>query len=1057
MPFLVNGVVINLKIDSGADVNVMSMDSYQAIAKGKKQPLELSRNSNVQLMDFGGNEIKCAGEVITTIATSDTGNELLEKFHVAASRPQSVLSFETSTRLGVLKMTSTIMEVKAIASFPTMPIEPIRLRIDEEIPPRICIYNNIPAALEPFINDHWDKLERRGVIEPVPDAPRWLSRVDVVPKKDGTHRVIIDMRPANKAIARKYYPMPNPDHLLSRMGDAKYFAKLDLKSAYHHVLLHKDSRYVTAFMTNKGARQFTRLPFGINCAPEIFQQIMDNTFGNLEGVLVYLDDVLIYAVDRETLKKRREIVLAVVKKNRLTLNIEKCVDEATSVEFLGAILSSSGCKPVPERIIGIKNFARPRTYSELREFIGLVNYIAKHLFDISTIMEPMRRLLEGDSKSLKGAKLLENWGQEQEDAFKKTKEAATNNILERGYYDRNHLTKITTDASPVGIAAIITQVDTSIPEQRQTERVIACTSRSLTKTERKYPQTQREALAMMWGIDKSSYYLAGTKFVVVTDHEPLKYIFGNNVHKGLTKRALTRAENYAMRLSQYDFDVETIKSKENRADVLSRCPAILTSRTLKSTAPQCITTGIVGTISASTEEIIRRNPSLTPEELREATRDDPQLQMVIQALQGNHDWDTEIADFVRFRKELLFVDNVLMRGDRMVVPEKLQMKAMVVAHRSHPGMSTTKHLLRKYVWWPRMDRAVEEFVRTCTTCIRLSTSDPPEPMLMSSFPKGPWQNISIDFWSGGDTDTKVLVVADYYSKAIRAEVMKETTSEATIKVLERVFDEWGWPESIKHDNGPQLVSDLFLGWMRSNGVTSLPTTPRNAQENGLVERHMKGITRAFAIAKIEKRRPEEALRQYVCDYNSWPHTVTQLAPRDVLMGRVVKTRFPIIEGTEKHHSFDCIARERDLNFKAKKKASEDRKRKAKPSNIKIGDKVYARNHEKRNKTDPNFAGEKYEVTARSGGRLTLKSMQDGGKKLRKTVDVKLIPTDEHDGSGVPSNDHDNAASSAGGPTVPISPTAAPPMVGRVDTGRPQRKRQPVKQFSLLEAQAEENN
>lgn len=108
-------------------------------------------------------------------------------------------------------------------------------------------------------------------------------------------------------------------------------------------------------------------------------------------------------------------------------------------------------------------------------------------------MEPMRRLLEGDSKSLKGAKLLENRGQEQEEAFKKTKEAATNNILERGYYDRNHLTKITTDASPVGIAAIITQIDTSIPEHLQTERVIACTSRSLTKTERKYPQTQREA------------------------------------------------------------------------------------------------------------------------------------------------------------------------------------------------------------------------------------------------------------------------------------------------------------------------------------------------------------------------------------------------------------------------------------------------------------------------------------------------------------------------------------------------------------------------------------
>lgn len=129
-----------------------------------------------------------------------------------------------------------------------------------------------------------------------------------------------------------------------------------------------------------------------------------------------------------------------------------------------------------------------------------------------------------------------------------------------------------------------------------------------------------------------------------------------------------------------------------------------------------------------------------------------------------------------------------------------------------------------------MDRAVEDFIKTCTTCIKLAMSNPPEPLLMSSFPRGPWENVSIDFWSGGDSEIKVIEVADYYSKAIRAKLMKETTSEATIKVLEKIFDEWGWPQSIKHDNGRQLVSDPFLSWMRANDNKSLPTTPCNAQE-----------------------------------------------------------------------------------------------------------------------------------------------------------------------------------------------------------------------------------
>lgn len=1053
MPFLVNGVNVDLKIDSGADANVISMQNYLAVSNGDIQLPAPAKTSSVQLMDFGGNEIRCAGHVTATIATSKTSQKLLEMFYVATSRPQSVLSFATATKLGVLTIKSTILEIKSSGSFPTMPIEPVRLRIDKEVAPRICIYNNIPAALEPFVNDHWDTLERQGVIEPVPDTPQWLSRVDVVPKKGGAHRIIIDMRPANKAIARKYYPMPNPDQLITKIRGAKYFAKLDMKSAYHHVMLHPDSRYVTAFMTNKGARQFTRLPFGINCAPEIFQQIMDHTFRGLQGVLVYLDDVLIYAPDKKSLEERRKAVMEIVRKNNLTLNQDKCVKEATTVEFLGSMLSENGCMPVPERIDGIGDFSTPRTYAELRQFIGLVNYIAKHLYDVSTTMEPMRRLLDGDARKLKGARLLEEWGAEQHQAFLATKRTVAENILERGYFDFGHLTKITTDASPVGIAAIITQTD----PVTQNERVIACTSRSLTKTERKYPQTQREALAIVWSIDKFSYYLIGSHFTLVTDHEPMKFIFGNGARR-MNKRAMTRAESWAMKLGQYEFDVEVIKSKDNVVDCLSRCPATHTRRALESTTPKCIQIAMVWTITTTPIDMIRRSASLTPEELKEATACDPRLQEVIQAVDGDRDWKT-VAEFSRFQKELRHTDGIIWRGDRTVVPEKLRTKTMVVAHRSHPGMSTTKHLLRKYVWWPGMDRDVEGFIKACSICIKLSSSDPPEPLKMSNFPQGPWQDLAIDFWSGGDSDHKVLVIADYYSKAVRAELMRETTSEATIKALEKVFNEWGWPKSIKHDNGPQLISDEFRGWMISNDIKSLATTPRNAQENGLVERHMKGVTRAFAIAKLEKRQPGEILTQYVSDYNSWPHTVTQLAPRDVLMGRIVKTRFPLSESSMPY-DFSDTARERDRKFKTKKKTDEDKKRRAKISDVKVGDIVYIRNHDRRSKTDPNFLSAKHEVTARSGGRLTLQSLKDNSRKLRKTIDVKKVPENEHDGLGAPSTEQQNgpgmATNQVPATTMVVQPTTAS-LKAQLGTTRPQRERRPPKQFSLLEMTEQTGN
>lgn len=1045
MAFLVNGVITHLKVDSGADANVISLENYNAIAKGDKRLGPPREVGNWKLLDFNGNEIGCAGQVTTTIAASAEGKRLVETFFVATSRSQSVLSYETATKLGVLVMNKTILQLEAGETFPSIPMEPIQLEIDTNVQPRVCVYNSIPAALESFVDEHWDELERQGIIEPLQGAPRWLSRVDVVPKKDGTYRVIIDMRPANKAIRRRYYQMPNPDHTTTRVRFAKRFSKYDFTSAYFHVLLHPASRYITAFMTSKGPRQFTRLPFGINCAPEIFQQVMDHLFGGLPGVIVYLDDLLVFAPDQETLKERCEMVMEVIKENNLTLNEGKCIHDVAEIEFLGAILSESGCKPAPERIDGITNFPKPQTYAQLREFIGLVNYIAKHLYNISTTMEPMRRLLEGNTKELKGARCLDNWSPDQDQAFRATKEQVANNILERGYFDPKHPTSITTDASPVGLAAIVTQNDPKNGE----ERVIACTSRSLTKTERKYPQTQREAKAIAWSIPKFDFYLIGIRFTLITDHEPMKFIFGRNA-RNLNKRALNRAENYALTLSQYEFDVEIIRSKQNMADCLSRCPAPITAADRDKRNNRNNGTAVIGSLTVTDE--IRKGACLSLKEIAEATATDVQLQEVVKALADEIDWK-EIPDFSRFKDELHLADGIIWRLGRAIVPQQLRKKAMGVAHRSHPGMSTTKHLLRKFVWWPMIDRHVEEFIKTCDTCIKLSASDPPEPLVMSSFPEEPWQDIALDFWSGSETDKKVLVIADYHSRAIRAEVLRETTSEATIKALEKVFGEWGWPSTMKHDNGPQLVSNEFLSWLEANGIESRPTTARNAQENGLVERHMKGITRAFAIAKIEKRNAEETLKQYVADYNSWPHSVTRVAPRDVLAGRVVKTRLPLqrMEENDESSNIKAQIRKRDQKFKIKKKTAEDARRRAKFSTLKVGDQVYLRDHEQRNKIDQRFLDTKHEITARSGGRLTLKSLLDNSIKIRKTVDVKLVPENLHDGSGAPKTEPQGMAAK---PTAPLEATKQqdPDHAGST-AGRPLRvKKIPAR--LLLEAQKE---
>lgn len=1000
MPFLINECEVTLKVDSGADVNVIGHDDWLKIsAEGSA---ELTDATTHELRDYNGNKIETLGSCEAEIRCPKSAESLLADFFVTKRRPQPVLSFATAQDLGILKLNHSVQQItlKANMAFPSMPIAPVKLRIDKEVIPKSHVYNNIPASLEKFVEDHWDGLEARGIIEPLVGPTTWLSSVHVVPKKGNEYRVIIDMRIANTAIAREYYPMPNPEKLLVAVIGAIFFTILDFSSAYHHVMLHKESRHVTAFMTARGPRQFTRLPFGINCAPEIFQRIMDDMLRGLSGVVCYLDDILVYGKDLEELRQRTDEVWKRIKANNLTLNEKKCKFEQTEVEFIGSVISKDGIRPTKERISGITDFPRPKTYKELRGFIGLVNYIASHLPGISTTMAPMRELLKGNSKKQKGRDPLPQWTPEQHQSFEDTKRAAAKAIL-RGHYDLNDKIAIKTDASPVGLGAMTLQRD----KNTKKIRVIACASRSLTETEQRYPQTQREALAIVWGIEKFYYYLAGREFTVITDHKPMQFIFGNVDIKS-SKRAMTRSEAWAARLGQFDFAVKVIAGKENEADILSRMPGPETP-SIENCEDDEVGGGYhyidevgAGAILVAPHQLVTVNLTLSYESLRRETRNDPKLQAVIRAINGEKNWDAETKGFTHLRDEMRYIDGVVMRDARIVIPEKLQRSVIATAHRAHPGMSITKNQLRRSVWWPGMDRAVEDFIKSCLVCIQLSKCDAPEPLVMSKYPERPWENVAIDFWSSGAMNEHILVLVDYYSKAIQAAAMNETNTPATIKALERIFHKLGWVTSIKHDNGPQFISNEFKTWMENNRIASHPTTPRNAQENGLVERQMAGIGRAMKIAKLEKKKFTQALEDYVDAYNSWPHSVTGIPPRDLLYGRVVRGELPASEKLfNKYPIMESVARERNEEFKESKKEKTDLKRGAKQSTLAVGDWVHVKLDSQPNKLAPNFSAEAFEIIEKEGGRLTL--IVNGKKRIRKTTDVKLKRQGEHLGTGVP--------------------------------------------------------
>lgn len=283
-----------------------------------------------------------------------------EEFFIVEDAGIALLSFSTAKRLKVLKVGTAVNTTEAPREFPKIPNLKVKFLIDNSVRPVKNSAFRIPASLEDEVGKQLDELEQQGIIEQARFNSPWMSRMDVVVKDRTKWRIVLDMREVNKAITRELHPFPTMEKFVAKLSGAKIFTKLDLKSAFHHIELDESSRDLTTFMTPKGPRRFTRLLFGVNCAPEIFQKTMEGILHGCEGVIIYIDDILIFAKSKEELQQREKTVVTKLRKHNLTINESKCQYGLETVEFLGCKLSKEGIAPADEKVKAIKNFTKPR-------------------------------------------------------------------------------------------------------------------------------------------------------------------------------------------------------------------------------------------------------------------------------------------------------------------------------------------------------------------------------------------------------------------------------------------------------------------------------------------------------------------------------------------------------------------------------------------------------------------------------------------------------------------------------------------------------------------------
>ena len=411
-----------------------------------------------------------------------------------------------------------------------------------------------PEPISAEIERQCEELHRRDIIEPSVSA--WSSPVVPVRKKDGSIRLCVDYRKLNNVTKPDRSPIPSLSEAVYGLHGAQYFTSLDCVQGFHQIPLSEDSKECTAFSTSRTHWQFKRLGFGLRNAPAAFQREIQTVLQEFpqKKVIVYIDDILII---EDTFEKHLQLVrkvLSTLARYGIKIKPEKCQWFASSVDFLGHSISAKGLKKQKAFMDKVDAIPLPETVSELREFLGLINFQRKFLKDASIIQKPLSELTGGKKK----AKV--EWTAERLQAFERLKELMKDDIeLTFPCYDESFpKMELWVDASASGAGACLKQ------KQQEEDRIISYASMTFNQSQKNYSTLDRELAALRWAVKTFRSFLYGVEFIIKTDHRPLVYLHNMRLVDARLARTLED-------LADFNFIIEYIPGKTNIvADALSR-------------------------------------------------------------------------------------------------------------------------------------------------------------------------------------------------------------------------------------------------------------------------------------------------------------------------------------------------------------------------------------------------------------------------------------------------------------------------------------------------------
>lgn len=945
----VDKIPVVFHADTGADISVIPQAMYVELF-GHKKLHTVSRS----IRGADHHLLKCEGYFSANL-TSSKGISIVEEIYVL-QQGSALLSRSACVEMKIVSFVGAVQQdfvnnhPKLFTGLGLVKDCEYNIQIDETVRPyAVSAPRRIPLPLMNKVKKELSRLHDADVIHKVEKPTDWCAPVVVVPKSNGDVRLCVDLTKLNNAVKRERHQMPSVDYTLGQMAGAKYFSKIDANSGFHQIALSPQSAHLTTFITPFGRFCYKRLPFGISSGPEIFQREVSKVLDGLHGVVCQMDDIVVFGSSREEHDHRLEAVLVKLSKAGITLNKNKCEFARREVKFLGQIVGAQGVEMDTSKLEAIQKMPEPHDISALRRFMGMVNQLGKFTKNLTDITEPMRSLLSSKNEWI--------WETPQRQAFNATKAALTSTPT-LAFYDPSAETKISADASSFGLGAVLSQ------QAEDGWHPVAYASRSLTPTEKRYAQIEKEALAAMWASERFSDYVTGKRFILETDHKPLLSLLGS---KDIDQLPI-RIQRFRMRLMRFTYDIVHVPGKDlHTADALSRAPHQDLGNEEFQKEVDLYVNYVMSSLPASDSllDIIQRHQE--EDEVCRQVRS-----YVEETWPERFQLNGVLKQFWPYRADLTMVDGLLMYGSRIFIPSSLRLHILDRIHHGHQGITKCRMRAQQSVWWPGLSQQIYELVNQCRVCAQLRDNHP-EPLIPSTMPKLPWEKIASDLFEF--RQKQYLLVVDYYSRFIEICQLKSTTSAEIIHRLKQIFARHGIPQTFVSDNGPQYSAKEFSAFATSYGFIHITSSPGHSSGNGEAERAVRTVKQLLKAADD----PYLAL----LSYHSTPIR-NGYSPAELLMGRKLRSTIPMapVNLVPKTPNLQAL-QEFEQQARSKLKSNFDKRHSAKllPS-LNAGDEVYV----------PDRKGNAEVVTQCTPTSFIVKT--DSGNLRRNRVQLNKLPGED---------------------------------------------------------------